>query len=124
MKIRGRSITAGYQKALLFLTAILAGTVIYLVAQRTASGKSPVVPIRPPMRKPGYILRPLSPGTIPDYSNPQERAALEDFLKWIDSLKNDSSGRRIYDTIRRTRPGLLDSAASAIEYNSLLKLLK
>jgi len=36
---------------------------------------------------------------------------LTQFRSWLDSLQADSVGRRIYDSIRRGRPGLFDSLA-------------
>jgi hypothetical protein len=39
------------------------------------------------------------------------------FQKWLDSLQADSNGRKIYDTIRRERPGLLDSLRQVEKYS-------
>jgi len=42
--------------------------------------------------------------------------------RMMDSLKNDSSGRRIYDSILYARPGIMDSARVAEDFFSLHNL--
>jgi hypothetical protein len=63
-------------------------------AVRHPAGNYPVEQIR----MPNHVVAPAK--------NPRELYA---FRAWLDSLKMDSNGRKIYDTIRRERPGLLDS---------------
>ena len=41
--------------------------------------------------------------------DPSSLAGIEQFRSWLDSLKTDSAGRKIYESIRQRRPGLLDS---------------
>jgi hypothetical protein len=41
--------------------------------------------------------------------DPSSLAGIGEFRSWLDSLQADSDGRRIYDSIRLQRPGLLDS---------------
>jgi hypothetical protein len=49
--------------------------------------------------------------------------ALRLLLRRVDSLRNDSSGRRVYDSLVESRPGLLDSARVAERFYSLQELL-
>jgi hypothetical protein len=42
--------------------------------------------------------------------------AMGAFLHWMDSLRQDSGGRREYDSLLQARPGLMDSAERAYEY--------
>jgi hypothetical protein len=49
--------------------------------------------------------------------------ALRVLLRRVDSLRCDSSGRRVYDSLVRARPGLLDSARVAERFYSLQELL-
>jgi hypothetical protein len=56
----------------------------------------------------------LSHPTIPAVQPPVDpafSAGIGKFRSWLDSLQADSVGRQIYDSIRRERPGLLDSVA-------------
>jgi hypothetical protein len=54
------------------------------------------------------LSRPTIP-TIRAPVDPSSLAGIEQFQSWLDSLQKDSAGQRIYDTILRQRPGLLDS---------------
>jgi hypothetical protein len=49
--------------------------------------------------------------------------ALRMLLRRVDSLRNDSTGRRVYDSLVESRPGLLDSARVAERFYSLQELL-
>jgi hypothetical protein len=49
--------------------------------------------------------------------------ALRMLLRRVDSLRNDSSGRRVYDSLVESRPGLLDSSRVAERFYSLQELL-
>ena len=54
----------------------------------------------------------LSHPTIPTVRPPVDLSSLagiQQFRSWLDSLQVDTAGRRIYNTILRQRPGLLDS---------------
>lgn len=51
---------------------------------------------------------------LPSVRPPIDRSSLsglQAFRSWLDSLQKDSAGQKIYDSIRRERPGLLDSLA-------------
>jgi hypothetical protein len=48
----------------------------------------------------------------------KELKVIEDFEKVMDSLEKDVHGKRIFDSIVRARPGLLDSARRARGYYS------
>jgi hypothetical protein len=55
----------------------------------------------------------------------REHDVLGRFLEMMDSLRQDSAGgRRIYDSICRVRPGLLDSAKEALVFYSLYSQIK
>ena len=41
--------------------------------------------------------------------DPSSLAGIQKFRSWLDSLRTDTTGRKIYDSIRQQRPGLLDS---------------
>ena len=49
--------------------------------------------------------------------------ALRVLLHRVDSLRSDSTGRRVYDSLVRARPGMLDSARVAERFYSLQELL-
>ena len=56
----------------------------------------------------------LSHSILPSVRPPIDQSSLSGlhaFRSWLDSLQRDSTGRQIYDSIRRERPGLLDSLA-------------
>jgi hypothetical protein len=57
-----------------------------------------------------YLSRPTIPAVQPPV-DPAFSAGIGKFRSWLDSLQTDSTGRKIYDSIRRERPGLLDSLA-------------
>jgi len=61
---------------------------------------------------------PLSPG------NQNDLLIIRQFLKRMDSLRQDSAGRGEYDSICRLRPGLIDSALKAERYYTLWSRLK
>ncbi len=55
-----------------------------------------------------YLSHPITPTVRPPV-DPSSLAGIQQFRSWLDSLQTDSAGRKIYDSIRRQRPGLLDS---------------
>lgn|SRR6185312_7388175 len=58
--------------------------------------------------------RSLSPPILPIVRPPADASSLPgltEFRSWLDSLQRDSTGQKIYDSIRRQRPGLFDSLA-------------
>jgi hypothetical protein len=55
-----------------------------------------------------YLSHPTIP-TIRPPGVPSSLAGIEQFRSWLDSLKADSTGRMLYDSIRQQRPGLFDS---------------
>jgi hypothetical protein len=55
---------------------------------------------------------PLVKPIIPSVHSPVDLSSLAGigkFRSWLDSLQADTTGRKIYDSILRQRPGLLDS---------------
>jgi hypothetical protein len=79
-------------------------------------------------RRPGRIVPAavLPPGGGLAGASGRDRAlaqALGVLLRRVDSLRNDSSGRRVYDSLVELRPGLLDSARVAERFYSLQELL-
>jgi hypothetical protein len=90
----------------------------------------------------GYELHPTNPLKAPErivpaavllppdrrlLLNGRERERLElalrRLLRHVDSLAADSAGRRVFDSLVRARPGLLDSARKAERYFSMEELL-
>jgi hypothetical protein len=83
-----------------------------------------------------YGLRPLaSAGRIvtvilppPNRVDPAERQwmdrALGILLRRLDSLRRDSAGRRVYDSLLRMRPGLMDSLRAVYTFPVFLENLK
>ncbi|MBS1665182.1 MAG: hypothetical protein JST68_29320 [Bacteroidetes bacterium] len=102
---------------LLYVLSFLAtGTCVALTAIRTAQ-KTSVIKLPPIIHQPPLPAPAISPTTT-------GLDAIRQFLHWMDSLQSTPSGRSIYDSIRRTRPGLLDSARQAEKYYTLLKNFK
>lgn len=70
----------------------------------------------------GAVVQSLPAGrAVPETPEAFERKALElirAFEHRMDSLRQDSLGRKEYDSICRVRPGLLDSARAAEAYYS------
>lgn len=59
---------------------------------------------------PSHVLQPEDAGTVPAaVLSDTERQRFQAFSCYLDSLAQDSEGKRIFDSIRRERPGLLDS---------------
>jgi hypothetical protein len=54
------------------------------------------------------LSRPTRPNILPP-ADPSALVGIQRFRSWLDSLQADTVGRRIYDSILRQRPGLLDS---------------
>ena len=66
---------------------------------------------RPPVQaEQRYLSHPTIP-TVQPPVDPAFSAGIGKFRSWLDSLQRDSTGQKIYDSIRRERPGLLDSLA-------------
>jgi hypothetical protein len=55
-----------------------------------------------------YPPHPVMPAVRPP-PDPFSSIGVQKFRSWLDSLQKDTAGRKIYDSIRRERPGLLDS---------------
>jgi hypothetical protein len=55
-----------------------------------------------------YLFHPILPSVRPP-ADPFSSSGIQKFRSWLDSLKADSAGRKVYDSIWRERPGLLDS---------------
>lgn len=62
------------------------------------------------------------PGTPP--GDPNDIVVIRRFLQQMDSLRQDSAGCKLYDSICLFRPGLLDSARKAEKFYNLLNTLK
>lgn len=75
---------------------------------------------RPGRIVPAAVLPPVGGLTRGDREVAQ---ALRVLLRRVDSLRNDSTGRRVYDSLVGARPGLLDSARVAERFYSLQELL-
>jgi hypothetical protein len=54
------------------------------------------------------LSHPILPSVRPPV-DPSSLAGIQKFRSWLDSLRTDTTGRKIYDSIRQQRPGLLDS---------------
>jgi hypothetical protein len=52
-----------------------------------------------------------------------EKKAFDAFQRWADSVKKNSAGRRVFDSLMRARPGLMDSAGKVRKYLGLRDLL-
>jgi hypothetical protein len=65
-----------------------------------------------------YLFHPILPSVRPP-ADPFSSTGIQKFRSWLDSLQADSAGRKIYDSIRRERPGLLDSLGQ-IEKNDFI----
>lgn len=75
-------------------------------------------------RSPGRIVPAvLSSGSALTPGDRELARALRMLLRRVDSLRVDSSGRRAYDSLVRSRPGLLDSARVAERFYSLQEIL-
>lgn len=90
-----------YAASILLLFGIWNGWIVYHALHGT----------RPPIPA---VQRSLSSPILPNVRPPVDASSLSgltQFRSWLDSLQRDSAGRQIYDSIRRRRPGLLDSLA-------------
>jgi len=69
---------------------------------------------------PAAVILPPDPRVFRD-ARERERlgSAIRALLRRMDSLEADSSGRRMYDSLVRARPGLLDSARVAERFISI-----
>lgn len=83
----------------------------------------PAIPTIQPIVVPDHVIHSLRPRHPRDFFD-NDLFVTEGFLKWMDSLKNDATGKILYDSICRVRPGLLDSAREVERYYSLKHLLK
>jgi hypothetical protein len=80
---------------LLFFVVFASGNVAILFqAVRHPVRSLTVAPIQIPQPAPPLVITP---------------GQWHSFRRWLDSLQSDSNGKKIYDTIRKQRPGLLDS---------------
>lgn len=57
--------------------------------------------------------------TIESSLSKAELERLNNFRHYLDSLSSDKQGRKIYDSIKRSRPGLIDSLAFIEEYYNI-----
>jgi hypothetical protein len=55
-----------------------------------------------------HLSHPILPSVQPP-ADPSSLESIKKFRSWLDSLQADSAGKKIYDSIRQQRPGLLDS---------------
>lgn len=91
----------GYAAVFILLLGSWNGWIVYQALQ----GRRPPIPA-------GQLY--LSHPTIPAVHlkvDPSFSAGIGKFRSWLDSLQRDSAGQKIYDSIRRERPGLLDTVA-------------
>jgi hypothetical protein len=65
-----------------------------------------------------HLFHPILPSVRPP-ADPFSSTGIQKFRSWLDSLQADSAGRKIYDSIWRERPGLLDSLGQ-IEKNDFI----
>jgi len=63
----------------------------------------------PPVRVRSLQLSDSILPSIRPAADPSSLESIRNFRSWLDSLRADTAGRRIYDSIQRQRPGLLDS---------------
>jgi hypothetical protein len=73
---------------------------------------------------PAAVLPPAGGSSGPSSGGDRELAqALRMLLRRVDSLRTDSTGRRVYDSLVAARPGMLDSARVAERFYSLQALI-
>jgi hypothetical protein len=100
------------QKAttILFCLLVSAYCVFLIVQGLTESSKTIVVPVR-------AISKPVAPkGEVLQSSFESEREHVTKLISMMDSLQQDTRGRVKYDSIRRFRPGLLDTLKILEQY--------
>jgi hypothetical protein len=116
-----------YQKMTLHgfnrLLILLCGTLSLLLVYDMILSRPPAIPAIQPIVVPDHVIHSLRPRYPRDFFD-NDLFVTEGFLKWMDSLKNDATGKRQYDSICLVRPGLLDSAREVERYYSLKHLLK
>jgi hypothetical protein len=88
-----------YAASFVLLFASWNGWIVYQALQ----GRHGTIPSRQL-----YLFHPILPSVrLP--ADPFSSTGVQEFRSWLDSLQKDTAGRKIYDSIRRERPGLLDS---------------
>jgi len=55
-----------------------------------------------------HLSHPVLPSVRPPVG-PSSLVGIQKFRSWLDSLRADTAGRKVYDSILQQRPGLLDS---------------
>lgn len=99
------------KKLLLFLFCIAfsCGSIAALVSafQHKRPPQFTIGAIRLPPHATGNGYPPAPPNDIP----PFVRKEVSAFRHYVDSLRKDSMGRSVFDSLVRVRPGLLDSLA-------------
>ena len=104
----------------LWLLAFLgAGTCVAITSLRSTNKDNTIPLPRIPSAKKLILSYPLPPPG--DINN---LAAIRRFLQQMDSLRQDSTGHRLYDSICQFRPGLIDSARTAEKFYNLFKPFK
>jgi len=107
----------------LVLGLTVAGGVLSYVGHRVSQATEVMKWRRPERIVPAAVLPP-GDGLAGASGRDRELVqALRMLLRRVDSLRNDSSGRRVYDSLVESRPGLLDSARVAERFYSLQELL-
>lgn len=92
---------------LCFFGLITGGLSIYLIVD-SFSTNQPSLTIHS-IRRPRYVTRSGDERSPAPGINDTLPLRLKKFLCYMDSLQQSSRGKRIYDSIQRVRPGLLDS---------------
>ena len=104
----------------LWLLAFLgAGTCIALTSLRSTNKDNTFHLPRIPSARIPILSYPLPP---PGDTN--DRITIRRFLQQMDSLRQDSTGHRLYDSICHFRPGLIDSARTAVKFYNLFNTFK
>lgn len=67
------------------------------------------------IQRPKYVVQPGDDSVKVLLSRP-EKLKMQRFVKFMDSLQKTESGKIIYDSIQRYRPGLLDSVLQILRY--------
>ena len=84
---------------------------IYLVATSLSRKTNKVISV-PAIKTPAYTARTGDENTrSPVLISRQEFLRIERFRRYMDSLSRNVSGRLVYDSIVKRRPGLMDSLA-------------
>jgi len=88
------------------LSGCISISIVYWSFAGGVSGKIDIVSVSKPVivnqKSKENILKPI-------LISPKEYKKIENFLSYMDSLKRSSSDKKVYDSIKLSRPGLLDS---------------